>query len=59
MDKSGIFLISVDVLEDRLINSELEMLKEMENIMLNFLGKLMIVVWLIVKKFNGLINLRV
>lgn len=41
MDKSGIFLISVDVLEDRLINSELEMLKEMENIMLNFLGKLM------------------
>lgn len=41
MDKSGIFLISVDVLEDRLINSELKMLKEMENIMLNFLGKLM------------------
>lgn len=41
MDKSGIFLISVDVLENRLINSELEMLKEMENIMLNFLGKLM------------------
>lgn len=41
MDKSGIFLISVDVLEDRLINSELEMLKEMENIMLNLLGKLM------------------